>query len=68
MTPGIKTSEFWLTLCVQVVALAAQTFSTIATPWAQTVVSVAGVLGSVLSVLGYTRSRTAVKVSSGGIP
>lgn len=58
MTPGYKTSEFWIT--VVVVALGALMSSGLLAG-DSSVMRVAGVVMSTLKALGYTASRTLLK-------
>lgn len=55
--PGYKTSEFWLSMAAVVVASVIS--SGIDNP---AVLKIAGVIGTVLTAMGYTYSRTKAKV------
>lgn len=64
MKPGIKTSEFWLTLLAQVLAIVLGVSAQLPeTPWMRVIAIMASAGTSVLSVLGYTVSRTILKKS-----
>ena len=68
MTPGIRTTEFWVTVATSIIALLAMVFHW---PTADTneltkivsdaVVTVFALIGQVLALLSYVSSRTALK-------
>ena len=57
--PGYKTTEFWMTILSQLVAISAMVLGTY-DPDSQ-VLEILGAITSVLSKLGYDVSRAAVK-------
>ena len=60
-SPGIKSSEFWLTLLSIVVGGLISSDLLVESSAAAKVVAIAG---SILGALGYTASRTAVKINT----
>ena len=65
MSPGYKTSEFWLTLAAQILAafLAAGVL-----PEAHLAVKVAAFVAAALAQLGYTAGRAYVKGRTDPVP
>lgn len=59
MTPGYKTSEFWL----KILALALSAVFASGALTNNTALNIAGIAASVLGALGYTVSRTLVKTA-----
>ncbi len=57
MTPGWKTTEFWLSLAAQ----AAGAVAAAGLPDDSPAVKVAGIVGMALTSLGYSTGRSAVK-------
>jgi len=60
--PGVKTTEFWLTLIAMILVNLPSVFMDPAPQW----VMVAGLIGSVLAAMGYGISRAVTKSSEGG--
>lgn len=60
MTPGWKTSEFWLTLVTQAIGAVAASGAATGSPWVQAT----GVATAALAALGYNVSRAQVKSKS----
>lgn len=58
MKPGIKTSEFWLTLVMHIVAIVTLIASAFG---GDEVLAVTAIIAEVLGQLGYTASRTKAK-------
>ena len=57
--PGVKTTEFWLTIAAQIVAIVGLIAGAVQN---QQWISVAAIAASVLGKLGYDASRAKVKV------
>jgi hypothetical protein len=60
MTPGFKTSEFWLKIIALVLTAL---FASGAIPTTGTAATIAAIAATILGALGYTVSRTMVKVA-----
>ena len=59
--PGIRTTEFWLTLVAMILVNLPSVFMDPAPQW----VMVAGLIGSVLAAMGYGISRAVSKTGNG---
>jgi hypothetical protein len=65
MNPGYKTTEFWLSFAAMVLGVV---MASGAIPQGGLAAQVIGGVMSVLAALGYTSSRTQVKVSDNAAP
>lgn len=65
MTPGYKTTEFWLSLIVVILGSVAASG---VLPQGGLAAQIVGGVMSVLGALGYTASRTQVKVADAAAP
>lgn len=60
---GVKTTEFWMNLLVQVTAIVTVATTAANTP-GSTIVKALAVIGAVLATLGYTNGRSKVKAAA----